>query len=99
MDDYEGMIMTEHLIDHRYTVLEIERMRQATDGLVFPKSFFSGIYYGPNTAERERKTECQLQTYMMAGIRPEELESLVKEREEKAWHEFEQFSFKQKEEK
>ena len=28
--------MTDHLIDHRYTVIEIERVRRATNMLMFP---------------------------------------------------------------
>lgn len=74
------------LIGHKYSVLEIERMRKATDGLMFPSvwlsantSFREGS--GGMRGEQEAKVEVQLRTYMLAGIRPEELEDLWKERE------------------
>ena len=76
----------DHSIDHKYTVLEIERMRIATNALMFPivwSSRTSG--YRPGTGgkrgEQKAKVEVQVRTYMLAGIRPEELEALQKERE------------------
>ena len=79
----EVIAMSEsHLIDHRYTVIEIERMRAATDALMFPMVWDSlGNGPAPGSGglpgEREKKVEVQLRTYMMAGTRPEELESLI----------------------
>jgi hypothetical protein len=77
--------VTEHLIDHRYTVVDIERMRRATEKLMFPliwTSAHAGSYAGAGgmPGEPEGKVEVQLRTYMMAGIRPDELEALAKER-------------------
>ena len=76
----------DHLIDHKYTILEIERMRIATDALMFPTVWSSRTSsYRPGTGgkpgEQETKVEVQVRTYMLAGIRPEELEALQKERE------------------
>lgn len=79
----------EHLIDHHYTILEIERMRVAVKALMFPIVWTSrNSGYAPGSGgypgEPEGKIEGQLRTYMMAGIRPEELEALQKEREEES---------------
>lgn len=78
--------MSDHLIDHRYTVIEIERMRKATRAIMFPIVWYSrtsGGVPGTGSADRpEEKVELQLRTYMLAGVRPEELEALEKQREE-----------------
>lgn len=75
------------LIDHRYSVPEIERMRKATYELMFPCVWYDATHgsrpgSGGRPGETEAKVEVQLRTYMLAGIRPEELESLQKERED-----------------
>lgn len=77
--------MTEHLIDHGYTVLEIERMRRAVYDIMFPIVWYtlhSGSQPGAGgrVGEAEAKVEVQLRTYMLNGTRPEELEALAKER-------------------
>lgn len=73
-----------HLIDHRYTILEIERMRKAAYEIAFPwvaSSRTSGHRSGNcgNQEVAERTAEEHVRTYMMSGIRPEELEARVAE--------------------
>lgn len=78
--------MMDTLIEHKYTVLEIDRMRRATKELMFPlKAWISctmaqraGGFVSEETIWQ--RVESQLRTYMLTGIRPEELESLQKER-------------------
>lgn len=81
--------MTDHLIEHRYTVPEIERLRTATYGLMFPLRWISSTLgtrdgSGGRVGESEAKVEVQVRTYMLTGIRPEELEELLKQREAEA---------------
>lgn len=79
--------MTEHLISHAYTVPEIERMRSALHGIMFPVTWVSAdAGYGAATMfnEREEKIELRLRTYMLNGTRPEELEAIAKERAEQS---------------
>ena len=73
----------EPLVDHRYTIIEIDRMRQATDTIMFPTVWLSStLGYRPGTdgqiGEHEKKVEDRLRTYLLAGVRPEELEELAK---------------------
>ena len=77
--------MTDHLIDHRYSVLEIERMRKALYEVMFPVVWMSATAgsrpgTGGRPGEVEAKVETQLRTYMLAGSRPEELEAIAQER-------------------
>lgn len=68
--------MTEHLIDHKYTVQEIEQMRDDLDIILFPITWISadsGVGGSWRAGEREDMIERQLRTYMMAGVRPEEI--------------------------
>lgn len=79
--------MSDHLIDHKYTVLEIERMRKATYELMFPwvwhsHNASSRVGSGGRAGEAEEKAEVQLRTYLLAGVRPEELEAIQIGREE-----------------
>lgn len=71
--------MSDHLIDHKYTVVEIRRMRDAVKGLMSPvywesrsRGHCGGSYV---QQDRDLAIEEQLRTYMMAGIRPEDLEA------------------------
>lgn len=87
--------MADHLIDHRYTVLEIDRMRRAIyklGNLSARKFGGPGIFYESVAeqraamAEEGSRVEDEVRTYMLAGIRPEELE----DRAEKAHAEFQE---------
>ena len=76
--------MCERLINHSYSVPEIERMRRALRSLLFPIVWFSstsGETHGSGRpGDDDRRIEGQLRTYMLAGTRPEELETLAAER-------------------
>lgn len=76
--------MTDTLVAHKYTVLEIARMRDSIQELMFPWQWVSPTTSGrPGLAlDDYQRVEAQLRTYMLAGIRPEELETLQKERHE-----------------
>jgi 3'-phosphoadenosine 5'-phosphosulfate sulfotransferase (PAPS reductase)/FAD synthetase len=68
------------LIDHRYTIREIEEMRSLVHKLLkFRNSYWSSAWlshgYNPQTAEVEE----HLRTYMMTGIRPDELKKRAQE--------------------
>lgn len=81
--------MTDHLISHAYTVLEIERMRTAVYELMFPLVYSSRHHgsrpgSGGQPGECAAKVEVQLRTYMLNGTRPEELEAVVKDRADEA---------------
>ncbi len=74
----------DQLINHKYTVLEIEYMRGIVDQLLhgtnniwYPRS---GPEYPSSKEENENRVERQLKTYMLAGVRPEELQILHAER-------------------
>ena len=86
-----------HLIDHKYSVVEIERMRDAIPRFTWPMYWRSetdgdrGDYW-LRPGEREREIERHLRTYMMAGIRPEELEARADAAER--WSEQQRLSFR-----
>ena len=69
------------LIHHRYTVLEIERMRKAVfeaDWTTRWVTAYSGITQGPlDYDKKDDWIERQVRTYMLNGTRPEELEAVA----------------------
>ena len=73
----------EHFIDHKYSVIEIERMRAALGDILFPVQWYSSTSgmggYNPDRKDDAERVESQLRTYMLAGIRPEEIEVRRKE--------------------
>lgn len=77
--------MTDHLIDHRYTVLEIDRMRAAVWWLDNPRGRDREVFIDTRSHEQlaadEASVEGKLRTYMLAGVRPEELEAAAEARE------------------
>lgn len=77
--------MRDGLINHSYTICEIERMRKAVYAIMFPVVWHSrsrGIIPngGGRPGQSEEKAEIQLRTYMVAGIRPEALEEHGREK-------------------
>lgn len=77
------------LINHKYTIVEIEKMRIAVNDLMFPTVWRSATHgwvpgSGGRPGEQEKKVEEQVRTYMLAGVRLEELEALCKNREEQS---------------
>ena len=77
--------MSDHLINHKYTILEIERMLVALKEVMFPIVWHSAQHgtmpgFGGKPGETEEKIEVQLRTYMLNGTRPEELEEAAKEK-------------------
>jgi hypothetical protein len=70
--------MPDHLIDYKYTVIEIDRMRSALNELLYPMTWtsrYTAHGSGGTPGRQESSVEQQLRTYMMAGTRPEELEA------------------------
>lgn len=81
--------MSDHLIQHAYTVLEIERMRKALYDVMFPVVWtHPWCGFRPGTGGKdgamEEKIERQLRTYMLNGTRPDELEAIAQQREEES---------------
>ncbi len=68
-----------------YTVQEIDRMRRLLPEIMFPTIWYSrtsGMGSGGSYKETDRKTEIEerLRTYLLAGIRPEQLEEEARRR-------------------
>jgi hypothetical protein len=74
----------DHLIDHRYTVLEIDEMRSAIFEIMNPVRWMSAtsamVLSSPDPDEVER----MLRTYMLNGTRPDELNRMAIEAREKS---------------
>ena len=66
--------MTDTIIDRRYTVEEIDRMRELVGEIAVCTP---GFLMKPR-GSRAWNTRRDVRTYMLAGIRPEELETRLK---------------------
>lgn len=82
--------MTTHLIDHLYTLAEIGRMRAAILAVdecdTVPGWARDSMVNKPRLSVSE--VEELLRTYMMAGIRPGELEAKARDAEARHWRHF-----------
>lgn len=65
---------------HKYSVVDIQRMRAAIELLLWPRGLWQGPIMGvvPNH-ERTRAVEDHLRTYMENGTTADELEQSAKE--------------------
>jgi hypothetical protein len=67
------------LVEHRYTVNEIDRMRAAVRQML-SVTVWRSAYSGEARYHPPEEVEMHVRTYMLAGIRPEEVEKTAAER-------------------